>query len=119
MDSANHIPTWGGKAITLTDCVDRVELYVLCTKKDDRNLCGPRVLPAMAQHSGDSDFYKVCANIPKSELTTDGGCDNILELLKDRRAGSRRRSRSGVISGEASRAGRAKAVAPGSTVSTP
>ena len=55
---------------------------LLFTKRDDRNLCGPRILAAMAQHSG--DFYKLRTNIPKLELTADGGGDRILEILKKR-----------------------------------
>ena len=69
MESSSNVPTWDGKASLFVAHGERVELYVLCTKKDNRKLCGPRVLAAMAQQSGDIDFFMLCANIPRDGLT--------------------------------------------------
>ena len=81
MESSHQLPTWVGKASTLMAHSDRVELYVLCPRKDDRSLCRPRILAAMVQQSGDSDFDKLGANITRTEFPAEGGCDKILETL--------------------------------------
>ena len=40
-------------------------------------------MAAMAQHSGDRGLHKLCANIFRAEITAEGGCDKILETLKN------------------------------------
>ena len=54
-----HVPTWDGISTTIKAWRERVQLYILGTRKDDRYLCGARVLGTL---NPDSNGY---ANVRK------------------------------------------------------
>ena len=55
-DFHGAVPVWDGKASTIETWRERVDLYVLSTRKDDRYLCGARVLGTLNPSSNE---YKI------------------------------------------------------------
>ena len=66
-----HAPIWDGRATTIKAWKERVQLYILGTRKDDRYLCGARVLGTL---NPDSDEYaNVRKTVDDGKLTANDG----------------------------------------------
>ena len=67
------MPKWNEEPSTLDAFEERVILYVLGTKKEERYLCGPRLL---AQMDPERQPYKVVKSaVTTTQLAAEGGSD--------------------------------------------
>ena len=65
------VPYWDGTTATLDAYEERVKLYVMSTKKDEKCLCGPRLL---ARFAPESDSFRIVREaLTDDHLTKDDG----------------------------------------------
>ena len=71
---ANHfdsIPVWDGQSSSLDAYDERVRLFIMSTKKDDRYLCGPRLLSKMEP---ESDMFRLIrGKLTDEQLSAEDG----------------------------------------------
>ena len=74
------VPKWNEEPSTLDAFEERVILYVLGTKKEERYLCGPRHL---AQMDPERQPYKVVKSaVTTTQLTAEGGATLVIAALR-------------------------------------
>ena len=74
------VPKWNEEPSTLDAFEERVILYVLGTKKEERNLCGPRLL---AQMDPERQPYKVVKSaVTTTQLAAEGGATLVIAALR-------------------------------------
>ena len=74
------VPTWNEEPSTLDAFEERVILYVLGTKKEERYLCGPRLL---AQIDPERQPYKVVkSSVTTTQLAVEGGATLVIAALR-------------------------------------
>ena len=74
------VPKWNEETSSRDSFDGRVKLYVMGTKKEHRDLCGPR---AFAQMDPEKHPYKVMRSaITNVQLTRDGGAYPIVSALR-------------------------------------
>ena len=65
------VPSWDGHTATLDAYEERVKLYVMSTKKDEKYLCGPRLL---ARFEPESDSFRIVREaLTDAQLTAEDG----------------------------------------------
>ncbi|CAK0814933.1 unnamed protein product, partial [Prorocentrum cordatum] len=77
--SGIKIPVWNGEASTLESFEEKVKLWVLGTKKDDRIYLGPRLVQAMDE---DSQQWFEAKKVSLDDLVKEGGAEKVVEALK-------------------------------------
>eukprot|EP00959_Pyramimonas_sp_CCMP1952_P455191 9471176-Pyramimonas_sp.AAC.1 len=77
--SGIKIPVWNGEASTLESFEEKVKLWVLGTKKDDRIYLGPRLVQAMDE---DSQQWFEAKKVSLDDLVTEDGAEKVVEALK-------------------------------------
>ena len=65
------VPSWDGATATLDGYEERVKLYVMSTKRDEKCLCGPRLLARFAPES--DSFRIVRETLTDAQLTAEDG----------------------------------------------
>ena len=65
-----RIPTWDGRPSTLDAFEERVRMFILGTKKDERIYCAARLLGRM---DPDSAAYKIGTSVPLDKMEKDDG----------------------------------------------
>ena len=73
------VPKWNEEPSTLDAFEERVILYVLETKKEERYLCGPRLL---AQMDPERQPYKVVKSAVATQLAAEGGATLVIAALR-------------------------------------
>ena len=74
------VPKWNEQPSTLDAFEERVILYVLGTKKEERYLCGPRLL---AQMDSERQPYKVVKSaVTTTQLAAEGGATLVIAALR-------------------------------------
>ena len=74
------VPKWNEEPSTLDAFEERVILYVLGTKKEERYLCGPRLL---AQMDPERQPYKVVKSaVTTTQLAAEGGATLVIAALR-------------------------------------
>ena len=74
------VPKWNEEPSTLDAFEERVILYVLGTKKEERYLCGPRLL---AQMDPERQPYKVVKSaVSTTQLAAEGGATLVIAALR-------------------------------------
>ena len=74
------VPKWNEEPSTLDAFEERVVLYVLVTKKEERYLCGPRLL---AQMDPERQPYKVVKSaVTTTQLAAEGGATLVIAALR-------------------------------------
>ena len=85
------VPKWNEEPSTLDAFEDRVILYVLGTKKEERYLCGPRIL---AQMDPERQPYKVVTSaVTTTQLAAEGGATLVIPAESCLGSSSNSRSR--------------------------
>ena len=79
--SFDVVPVWNGLASTLDAYEERVKRYVQSTKKDDRYLCGPRLLQRF-HPEGDDAYRPVVEHVNDADLMTDDGSALIVKARR-------------------------------------
>ena len=71
------VPSWDGHSSSLDAYEERVKLYIMSTKKDEKSLCGPRLL---ARFEPDSDALRIVREKLSDEQPTaeDGSGGNAI-----------------------------------------
>ena len=65
------VPSWDGHMPTLDAYEERVKLYVMSTKRDEKCLCGPRLL---ARFEPESDSFRIVReSLTDAQLTAEYG----------------------------------------------
>ncbi|CAK0855319.1 unnamed protein product [Prorocentrum cordatum] len=77
--SGIKIPVWNGEASTLESFEEKVKLWVLGTKKDDRIYLGPRLVQAMDE---DSQQWFEAKKVSLDDLVKEDGAEKVVEALK-------------------------------------
>ena len=72
-DGNSFIPRWNEEAATLESFDQRVKLFVSSTKKEERYLCGPRLLATFDPKGG--TFRYVRDNLSDVQLEAADGSD--------------------------------------------
>lgn len=75
---AERIPVWDGRSHSLELFRERVRLYVMGTKKDERIYCAARLLSAM---DPDADAFKVGSQIDMTELEKPDGAFKVVDAI--------------------------------------
>ena len=71
MTSFDIVPHWDGHTATLDAYEERVKLYVMSTKKDEKCLCGPRLL---SRFQPESDAFRIVREqLTDEQLTAEDG----------------------------------------------
>ena len=78
--STGYIPIWDQKTSTLESYGERVKLYVMGTKKDDRPYLAARLLSVM---DPDTDAFKIGAALPADVLEAPDGALKVVEAIKN------------------------------------
>ncbi|CAK0911874.1 unnamed protein product [Prorocentrum cordatum] len=77
--SGSKIPVWNGEASSLESFEEKVKLWVLGTKKDDRIYLGPRLVQAMDE---DSQQWFEAKKVSLDDLVKEDGAEKVVEALK-------------------------------------
>ena len=65
------VPSWDGHTATLDAYEERVKLYLMSTKKDEKSLCGPRLL---SRFEPESDSFRIVReSLTDAQLTAEDG----------------------------------------------
>jgi hypothetical protein len=65
------VPSWDGTTATLDAYEERVKLYIMSTKRDEKCLCGPRLL---ARFQPESDSFRIVREtLTDAQLTAEDG----------------------------------------------
>ena len=75
------IPRWNGRLETVDDFEANVRTYVLGTKKDERYLCGPRLIGVMSDGTA---VKRQALAFDIKELQKEDGAQKLLEYLKEK-----------------------------------
>ena len=71
MTSFDVAPHWDGHTATLDAYEERVKLYIMSTKRDEKCLCGPRLL---ARFEPESDAFRIVREqLTDAQLTAEDG----------------------------------------------
>eukprot|EP00959_Pyramimonas_sp_CCMP1952_P308171 6449606-Pyramimonas_sp.AAC.1 len=73
------IPVWNGEASTLESFEEKVKLWVLGTKKEDRVYLGPRLAQAMDE---DSQQWHEAKKVTLDDLVKEDGAERVVNALK-------------------------------------
>ena len=75
---AERIPVWDGRSHSLELFRERVRLFVMGTKKDERIYCAARLLSAM---DPDTDAFKVGSQLDTTELEKPDGALQVVDAI--------------------------------------
>ena len=88
-----RIPVWDGRPSSLDAFEEKVRMFILGTKKDERIYCAARLLGRM---DPDSAAYKVGSAISLSKLGDEGGM-GVLEVVKAMKTAEGPKSMQGAV----------------------
>ena len=75
----NRTPTWNGEADTLETFAEKVDLWILGTKEEDRIYLGPRLVQAMDENSLQ---WQEAKKVSREDLVKPNGAELVVAALK-------------------------------------